>query len=44
MPTPNIYIWISKDTNIMIGKIFMHLKASLIDHNHSLHHITSVFV
>ncbi len=28
----------------MIGKTFMHLKASLFDHHHSLHHITSVFV
>ncbi len=32
-----ICIWISKDMNIMIGETFMHLKASLFDHNHSLH-------
>ncbi len=39
-----ICIRISKDTNIMIGETFMHIKASLFDHHHSLHHITSVFV
>ncbi len=38
------YIRISKDTNIMIGETFMHLKASLFDRHHSLQHITSVFV
>ncbi len=39
-----ICIRISKDTNIMIGETFMHLKASLFDHHHSLHHITSFSV
>ncbi len=47
-----IYIRISKDTNIMISETFMHLQASLFDHNHlwchiyynQVHHITSVFV
>ncbi len=29
-----IYIRISKDTNIMISETFMHLQASLFDHNH----------
>ncbi len=28
----------------MISKTFIHLKASLFDHHHSLHHIISVFV
>ncbi len=28
----------------MISETFMHLRASLFDHHHSLHHITSVFV
>ncbi len=41
---PAGYIRASKDTNIMIGETFMHLRASLFDRNHSLHHITSVFV
>ncbi len=31
-------------TNIMIGEIFMHLRDCLFNHNHSLHHISSVFV
>ncbi len=35
-----ICIRVSKDTNIMIGETFMHLKAHLFDHNHSLHYIT----
>ncbi len=36
--------WINKDTHIMIGKTLMHLRASLFEHHHSLHHITFVFV
>ncbi len=36
--------WINKDMHIMIGKTLMHLRASLFDHHHSLHHITFVFV
>ncbi len=43
-PVLDILIWVSKNTNIMIGETFMHLKASLFDYQHSLHHITSVFV
>ncbi len=43
LPVLEIY---GSHTNIMIGETFMHLKASLFDHHHSLglHHITPVFV